>query len=207
MALELENPALAAAYLLELATLLPADERAGTLAEAGKWTRASGDGAGAADCYRQAVSLSSDPAEVRVYAAAAIDALEAQDQVAEAADLAASYSSMYKDDIALLERAAALASGANHATVARDLGRRLVLLRPDDEEELVRQVHRELAADDPRSALPFVQRVVGRRPLDPRWREVLARVAEWAGAPSLALENWLWLLERGLGPSPDFQVP
>jgi hypothetical protein len=207
VALELERPRLAAEYLLAVASLASAQERASALAEAGRWFRASRDEGRAADCFEQAVLAETDPSRARADAGSAIDALEAQARVEAAADLAAAYAARYPEDDALLARATGLAGAANRATEARDLGRRLVAVHPDDD-MLRAQVRRELAADDARGALAFIARLVSRHPEDARVRQLEARVAEWGGNPELALEDWLWLFGRGMaGSRGDVELP
>jgi hypothetical protein len=45
-------------------------------------------------------------------------------------------------------------------------------------------------------AYRVAEAAVRQRPDDARWRERLAQVAEWAGRPADALEQWRWLVER-----------
>jgi len=207
IALELPNPRLGAELLVDAARVAPRDERARLFAAAGRWMRASGDIARAVECFREAEELAPDPQSARDFAVSALDALEADARVAEAADLAASFVKKYGDDAVILDRAATLAAYANRVTVAREFGRRLIRLSPDNEELIRKQVRLELAAADPRAALPLVTRLVAQHPTDVRWREVEARVAEWAGSPALALSDWLWLVGRGVGGSVPFAIP
>jgi len=207
IALELQNPRLGAEFFAEAARIAPRDEQARLLAAAGRWMRASGDGARAVEYFREAEALEADRQSARDFAVSALDALEAENRVAEAANLAASFVDKYGDDAVILERAATLAAHANRVVVAREFGRRLLRLSPDNEELIKKQVRLELAAGDPRSALPLVTRLVAQHPTDVRWREVEARVAEWAGSPALALDDWLWLIGRGVGGSVAFAIP
>ncbi len=207
IALELQNPRLGAEFFVEAARIAPRGEQARLFAAAGRWMRASGDGARAVECYREAEGLEADRQSARDFAVSALDALEAEDRVTEAANLAVSFVNKYDDDAVILERAATLAAYANRVVVAREFGRRLLRLSPDNEELIKKQVRLELAAGDPRSALPLVTRLVARHSTDVRWREVEARVAEWAGSPALALSDWLWLIGRGVGGSGPFAIP
>lgn len=208
LALELERPRLAAELLLR-AGAVDSPRRAALLADAARWLRASGDGVRAAQTYQRAAEIERDADRARAYALAAIDALEAEDRVADAADLVTKLVAAEPNDVALLARAAALSSACNRVVAARDYGRRIVALSPDrDAEDVVTgQLRRELAAGDVRSALPLVQSLVRRHPNDPRLRELQAHVAEWAGRPDLALGDWLWLLGHGRLPSGAPVVP
>jgi hypothetical protein len=209
VALEVEEPHLAAEYLQAVASLTAATapgERAPTLVEAGRWFRASHDDTRAVDCFEQAADEAPDSATACAYAGFAIDALEAQERVDAAAELAATYAERCPEDDALLERATVLAGAANHPTKARDLGRRLITRRADDG-DLQGQVRRELAAEDPRGALAIVARLVARHPDDAHLRQVEARVAEWAGNPALALGDWLWLFGRGIATPREVALP
>jgi tetratricopeptide (TPR) repeat protein len=206
VALEVEEPHLAAEYLQAVASLTPPAERAPTLVEAGRWFRASHDETRAVDCYEQAADEAPDSTTACAYAGFAIDALEAQERVDAAAELAATYAERCPEDDALLERATVLAGAANHPTEARDLGRRLIERRADDG-DLQGQVRRELAAEDPRGALAIVARLVARHPDDAHLRQVEARVAEWAGNPALALGDWLWLFGRGIATPREVALP
>jgi tetratricopeptide (TPR) repeat protein len=206
VALELEQPRLAAEYLLAVASLTAAGDRAPTLAEAGRWFRASHDDARAVDCFEQAADAAPDATKACAYAGSAIDALEAQERVDAAAELATSYAGRCPEDDALLARATLLAAAANHPTEARDLGRRLIAHRADDD-DLQAQARRELAAEDPRGALAVIARLVVRHPEDAHLRQVEARVAEWAGNPALALGDWLWLFGRGIATPGEAALP
>jgi hypothetical protein len=207
IALELGEPYTAAEYLLGVATLSPPRDRPPVLAAAAAWLRAANDGTRAAMYFREAADGEADRARASTYASAAVDALEANDNVGGAAEVAASYAERFAGDASWLERAAKLATAADRPYAARDLGRRLIGADPENEPHLVDQVRRELSASDPRGALVLVKRIAAMHPDEPHWRHVEARIAEWAGDPALALGDWLWLLGRGVDLASDRELP
>jgi tetratricopeptide (TPR) repeat protein len=196
LALELERPALAADYYEQAAERVPT-EAAALLVEAGRARLEAGDTAGAAKVYREAVDRETDSPRAREAALLAIAAIEAGDDVRAAADLAGTYLERWPEDRELLERATDLSSRCLRAGAARDYGRRVLALDPDSEAALERQSRLELAAGEPRAALPPLKKLVLLHPRDERLRRTRARVAEWAGCPEVALEDWLWLLGPG----------
>jgi Flp pilus assembly protein TadD len=200
LALELERPRLAADFYERAAASIGPTGAAPMLVEAGRWRLASGDVEGASGLYRQAADREQDPQRSRELALLAVSALEAGDHVAAAADLAGEYLERWPEDRELLQRAADLSSRCERASAARGYGRRLLALDPASEASLERQVQLELAAGDARAALPILRRLLALHPTDPRLHRTRARVAEWAGRPDLALEDWLWLLGRGSPP-------
>lgn len=202
LALELERPRLASEYYLRAAAQ-SLDDGPRMLAEAAKWMRASGDGVGAANRYREAADEERDPERARRDALLAIASLESEDRVPDAANLAGVYLRRWPDDRELLGRAVDLSSRCERMSAARDYGRRLLALDPGSEQLREQQVRLELAAGDVRAALPLVQRLVGSRPNDARLHHAAARIAEWAGRPDLALQEWLWLLGHRQPQAPD----
>jgi tetratricopeptide (TPR) repeat protein len=194
LALQLEDPALAARYYLAAAELetLPS-ARAEALADAGKWLRASGDTRGAAECFQRAADRTDDRERKARYLLAGADALEAHGRPCDAAAL---LRPLAKDatDVAFVDRAAALSTSCGDVDEAKRIGRRLVELAPDNETFVRAQVVRELAACDPPGALVLLRRLVKLYPHDNDLRLSTARVAEWSGQPQVALEQWLVLL-------------
>jgi hypothetical protein len=205
LALELEKPALGARFYRKLADAVPA-EKAANLALAGKWLRAAGDGRGAAATFVEAAAAERDPAASRADSFAALDALEADDQVCQAADLGATFVRAHGSDVEVLVRVVELATACGQVAVARDLGRRLLELSTDDDDLAFAQARRELAAGDVHAALAIIHKLVLRHPADLGLREVEGRVAEWAGQPDLALGDWLFLLGHGPGGSKRFSL-
>jgi hypothetical protein len=192
LALELEQPRLAADFAHAAAQR--STHGAALFAEAAKWMRASGDVTGAVLDYRTAAEKEDDPRRARDDALLALATLEADERVADAADLAGVYLDRWPDDGDLLRRAAELSSACGRAVAARDYGRRLLALDGPSIEALERQVRLELASGDARAALPLVQKLVALRPGDIELHRQEARVAEETGQPKIALDAWVWLL-------------
>jgi tetratricopeptide (TPR) repeat protein len=197
LSLELEDPALAARYFLAAGELevIPS-ARAEAIAEAGRWLRASSDERGASECFRRAADLTDDRDHKARYLSAGADALEAQGRPCDAADLLRPFVKG-SPNVALVVRAAALSTSCGNAHAAKNIGRRLLELTPDDETYVREQVGRELAAGDPSAALLLLRTLVKRHPNDGGLRLTTARVAEWSGQPQIALEQWLFLMSTG----------
>jgi hypothetical protein len=196
VALGIERPGAAAEFYRALAARSSGEERASWLGTAGRWLRATGDPAGAAVAYEQAAAAAPSSSSGAVWSRLAVRALEEANRVALAYGLASKLATQAPGDAALLGDAARLALAAGHPLAARDLGRRLLRLRPSDLIERDRQGLRELAAGDAVAALPWIRDSVRRHPNDPEWRTREAHVAEWAGAPTLAMKDWVWLTRR-----------
>jgi hypothetical protein len=195
MALELEEPALAARFYARAAD---GDQAHKTeyLELAARWYRAAGDNQAAAVAYERASQSVADPVHAERDAVLSLDSLEAADRVGDAFRKAKAYRTRYHDR-AMLERTIALASAAGEVADARDLGRELLAQSPNDPALIEAQARRELWAGEPAQALPLIQRVRAMRPDDAALRELEAHVAEWSGRPELALDDWLWLLTHG----------
>ncbi|MBX3219294.1 MAG: hypothetical protein KF795_02170 [Labilithrix sp.] len=197
LALELEDPGLAARYFLAAAEAEPSrSARAATLADAGRWLRAAGDDAAASECLRRAAETTDDPEREVVYVTARAGALEAGGRPCDAARALLPFA-VSANDVALVTRAATLATSCGDVREAKMLGRRILALAPDDEASMRAQVGRELAAGDPPGALVLLRRLVKSRPEDGDLRLTTARVAEWSGQPQVALEHWLFLVSTG----------
>lgn len=193
LALQIERPRLAARFYARLGEVVTGEARPRALAEAGRWSLAGGDPAGAAALYDAAALATGDLALESTWARRSVAAAEAAGDARVAADRAALWLARRPGDLALLSEAARVSLAANRPRAARDLGRRLVRARPDDPVERERQALRELAAGSPEAAWPLVQEAVERHPNDSEWREREARTAEWTGRPRVALRDWLWL--------------
>lgn len=198
LALELEDPELAADLYLKLADADGA-ERPRALASAARWRAASGDAAAAARLYRMAASAEADPARAIDAALLAVAALEASDRVEDAADLATAYAHLYPSNAQALGTATRLATACNRSELARDLGRAWRAVRPDDQELMRAQVQRELAAGELRAALRLLEALVARAPHDADLRYQRATVAEWAGDLGTAKRDLAWLVAQGPG--------
>lgn len=195
LALELSDPGLAAKLYWQAADV-SGDDRASLLASAARWLRASGDSSTASSVYELASNAESDSALARADRLQAVDTLESDDRACDAADLSARYATGDGGDAELLSRATTLAEECGRAQAARDYGRRLLALSADDAALIERQLYRELAAGDVHAALPLVGQLLREHPDDGRLHELEAHVAEWSGQPDLALDDWLWLLQR-----------
>jgi polysaccharide biosynthesis protein PelB len=192
LALSLDDPKLAVVYYDDLATRDP-PRRAEHLATAGRWLVAAGDNVAAAARYRAAHDAAAEPAKAD-YAALAVAAIEANDDVRGAADLADVFVSAHPTDPKILALAARLATACGHAAAARAHGRRLLTIRPNDETVLREQTQRELAVTDLRAALELLNRLVARHPNEYALRVQRARVAEWAHDLDTAEKDLLWLV-------------
>jgi thioredoxin-like negative regulator of GroEL len=200
LALELEEPRLAADFARSAAQ--SASDGAPLLADAARWMRAAGDASSAANLYREAAEKEHDTRRAQADALEAIAALESEDRVSDAADLAGVFASTWREEPRILVRAADLSLRCGRTFAARDYGRRLVAIDPASEVILEQQVRLELATGDARAALPLAQQLLERRPDDAHLHRTHARIAEWAGRPGIALSEWMWLLERDRGADP-----
>lgn len=197
LALELEEPALAARYFVAASTAeAEPSARAAALAEAGRWLRAAGEERAASESFMRAAETTGSFAEKLRYVLAAADALEAEARPCDAAAVVRPYA-LRSDDVALVVRAAALATSCGDARDAQRLGRRILELAPGDDAHARAQVTRELHAGEPRSALVLLKRLVKQHPRERELRLTTARVAEWSGEPQTALEQWMFLVSTG----------
>lgn len=202
LALELDDPRLASDYYLELAAQQP-NGRARHLANAAKWLRASGDNMGASTHYRSAHDSAATPTEAVDAAVLAIASLESDDKPAAAANLAAELVLAHPKEPRLLAAATRLATANSRAAVARDMGRRLLALNPEDDAVMRDQAQRELAATDAKSSLQILHKLVARHPDEYGLHYQRARVSEWAGDLDTAERDLLWLVaHRREAPAP-----
>jgi polysaccharide biosynthesis protein PelB len=192
LALSLDDPKLAVVFYDDLASRDSA-HRAEHLATAGRWLVAAGDNVSAAARYRAAHDATAGANQME-YAALAVSAIEASDDVRAAADLADAFVAAHPSDPKMLALAARLATACGRAAAARALGRRLLATRPDDETFLRDQTQRELAVTDVHAALELLNRLVARHPNEYALRLQRARVAEWARDLDTAEKDLLWLV-------------
>jgi polysaccharide biosynthesis protein PelB len=195
MALELEEPAVAARFYTKAADG-DGPHKTDHLELAGKWFRAANDNAAAAETYERAANATQDPERSEQLALTALDCLEGANRVEDAYRAARRYTTRYADR-RMEQRTIALASASGHVIDARDLGRTMLESTPNDLAVIEAQARRELWAGDPSLALPLIQRARALAPDDVGLRELEAHVAEWSGRPELALDDWLWLLTHG----------
>lgn len=199
LSLELEDPALAARYFLAAAAAeTDRSLRVESLAEAARWLRAAGDERRASDCSREAARMTENVEERGRHLVAAADALEAHGLPCDAAAVLAPFARS-SDRVALVARAVALESACGDVYEAKDLGRRLLKLAPEDEAHRRAQIARELGAGDPGGALVLLKALVRAHPNDAELRQATAQVAEWSGEPQTALDQWLFLVATGHG--------
>ncbi|MDQ3059339.1 MAG: tetratricopeptide repeat protein [Pseudomonadota bacterium] len=156
----------------------------------------------AAPVYEEsALQAVGDSAAYRKYTLLALDAYLAANQGSQALKLAQAAAPRLDGDAEFMRRAVALALAQNDVASAQRLGRQLVTLLPGDVAVLSRQLELEVALRDAAAALRLATSLVALEPGEPEHHLRLARMAEWAGKPALALEQWL-LLARGAPASP-----
>lgn len=206
LALELEDPQLAARLYLAAAAAGVPPGRAASLADAGRWFLAAGDGARAAESYEAAADDTREPGKKTAYLLQAATALEASRGACAAAGRLAGPAAT-SDDVALVRRATDASRRCARSDDAKRLGRRLVALTKGDPQEAKAQVRRELEAGDAAGALALLRQLLAREPNDAALHEATARVAEWAGQPQVALTQWLWLIDSGRAPSKQLTLP
>jgi predicted Zn-dependent protease len=195
LSLEIGEPALAARLAERLARAIPAAAEP-WLAAAGRWHLAAGDPRAAAERLLDAARAAADPETSRRRGLEALDALAAADDALRAAEAAEDLMRRYPDDVEVLERGLHFARARGDASRAAAIGRRVVGGRPRDGALIARQIALDLEAGEVGAALELCLRRVALEPEDRGARVELARVAEWAGEPRLALEAWAWLARR-----------
>ncbi len=145
----------------------------------------------AAPVYEEAaLNAVSDAPSQRKYTLLALDAYLAANQGGRALALVNTAAPRFVGDAQFLRRAVAVAVSQNDSVTARRLGRQLVALLPDDTQALAGQFDREAAAKDSQAALQLASRLVALEPAESTHHARLARAAEWAGKPGIALEQW-----------------
>jgi polysaccharide biosynthesis protein PelB len=193
LALELNDPKLAAQLYLKLAAQRPT-EGARFHALAARWLRAGGDNLQAANSYQTACSLAKDPAEARDHALSAIQSIEADNKPVVAADLAAKYANEMPKDATILAEATRLATACGRLEAARTFGRKHLALVPNDDVAMRAQVTRELGMADPKAAMILLNKLVAHHPDDYDLRVLRVRTAEWAGDLDTAERDLIWLV-------------
>lgn len=184
----------AAAQIYDQLALREPGRRPSWLALAATQYLASNAPERAAQVYEKAaLQAASDGPDYRQYTLLALDAYLAANRGAEALRLAEAALTRLARDPEFIERVMALALAQNNAAAAQRLGRQLVVLKPGDAGVLLRQFELEVAAKDLPAALALAGALVALEPAQPEHRVRLARLAEWAGKPQLALEQWALL--------------
>ncbi|MBK1723239.1 hypothetical protein CKO23_13440 [Thiocystis violacea] len=196
LALELEQPRLAAKVYERLARSGPESEATRWLREAGRWYLAARAPLRAAGVLHAAVVRSTRPSEAQEAALETLQALRAGDAGAQALDVSARYLERFPHSRRLLEAAIVIARSEAAVQDAYAWGQRRLALDPDDPLWVARVRRLALDAGDMAEALRLTQRLLERDPASPESRRLLAETAEWAGRPAVALPNWLWLAKR-----------
>lgn len=166
------------------------------LAETARWHLANNDPKRASHYYFLASQRSQDPEQSRIYALKTLESLLAADEGLEALAMANTLLQKFPNDVEILELSKTIAQSQSDLSKAANWGRRLVRLKPEDMKTLAGQFELELAVPDLDAALEISLTMVSLNPEDPSLRHQLAKVAEWAGRPRLALSEWLWLSRK-----------
>ena len=202
LSLELGQPGLATTLYTRLADTDTA-HRPAWLAEAARWALATRQPAQASHLYEQATDTAINTKDALTYALLSLDALRAANQEASALQRVRVYLQRFAHSPEgireLLPRALTLALAMKQPLLARNWGRQILAYTPSSAEAVTRQLNLELAARDLPAALQLAQRMTALRSDDPRQHLQLAQIAEWAGHPTIALSEWLWLARHDPG--------
>ncbi|HYU14412.1 MAG TPA: tetratricopeptide repeat protein, partial [Candidatus Acidoferrum sp.] len=158
---------------------------------------AAAEPASAAASRLRAYECGSDGPDARALALEALAAQIGADLGTDALRFAERLVARFPDDREILARAEALALANGDPRRARHFARRLGELGAADEAVFRRLLDLDLAAGDLASALWTAERMVRLAPADPRFRRLVAQVADWVGRPRLGLPHWMWLARRG----------
>lgn len=202
------RPGLAVKIYTRLAEKKDAARRSAWLGKAARWALANRQPAQAGHLYHQASEASEASEQAFSYALQSLDALRAANQGKAALQRLHDYLRRFPKHPELLRRGMALALAQNEALQARDFGRQLLALTPNDTNIIARQLDMELAAgsvtSDPDHVLTLAQRLVHLAPQHAPHRQRLAQIAEWTKHPALALPQWAWLAHHNpQGPALD----
>lgn len=166
------------------------------LKAAGYWYTAAGLPLSAAEVYDKAYASAGDDEQARQAALLAVDALQAADKAPLALTFIKNSLRRLTNDKALLDKAIALSLAIDDPKQAFAWGNARLSLTPDDPEQISRQMELALAAGMLDAALPLSERLSALRPEDRHIHERAAQIAEWAGKPDLALNQWIWLARQ-----------
>ncbi|AKH36795.1 MULTISPECIES: tetratricopeptide repeat protein [Nitrosomonas] len=194
LSLELNQPVIAANLYDQWSTMiLNPTERIEKLNESARWYLASGLHYKVAEAYHKCYELSEDIVEAKKFAFLALQALRAVGDSNLAAEYFRTYQQKFPKDPALLDEIITLYMANKNPKDAYELGILRLALDPDDPEQIKKQIDRALAVGEIQPALDLAQRLTEIAPDDDEAYESLARIAEWADKPGLALKAWLWL--------------
>lgn len=144
----------------------------------------------AALAYREIATRIENTEPVRrKYTFLALDTYLAANDGDSAMKFAELMTASFGADREFMQRAVAIAQGQNDMVLAKQFGRQLLALSPDDPSVIAKQVDIELAANDLPAALSLSTHLVALAPnIDRRTR--LAQIAEWNDRQELALKQW-----------------
>lgn len=194
LSLELNQPAVAANLYYQWSTInLDFAERLEKLQESARWYIASGLPHRAAEIYNKCYELSENTTQARQFAFLALQTLQAAGESKLALEYFRIYQQRFPEDPELLDEAISISLANNNPEHAYALGALRLAFDPDNPEQIKKQFDRALGVGDIRSALALTQRLIEIVPDDDDVHESLARIAEWADKPRLAIKEWLWL--------------
>jgi len=194
LSLELNQPAVAANLYYQWSTInLDFAERLEKLQESARWYIASGLPHRAAEIYNKCYELSENTTQARQFAFLALQTLQAAGESKLALEYFRIYQQRFPEDPELLDEAISISLANNNPEHAYALGALRLAFDPDNPEQIKKQFDRALGVGDIRSALALTQRLIEIVPDDDDVHESLARIAEWADKPRLAMKEWLWL--------------
>lgn len=190
LSLALGQPGLAGEFYARLSQVDIAQAQR-WLQESARWFTASGDNLKAGDRLDEAVQGAADKSTARMLAIRALDAYVGGMAFDRAIERGEAYRERFPDDVELLRHLVAMALTAGRPDRARDWGRVLVAIQPDDAKVLQEQIARELAVSDYRGAWSAAGQLARLQPGCDPCQEQAAELAEQAGQPGEALRYWL----------------
>jgi hypothetical protein len=193
--LELGRPDLAA-KLYERWASINNEHHFERLKEAGRWYVAAGTPLQAAEIYHKAYKETDDAEQAKQFALLAINALRAADKGSLALTSMKEYLQKFPNDKGLLDEAIVLALATNDPKQALAWGSVRLALEPNNPEQISKQVDLALAAGNLEVAWSLCERLLLLKPKDTHIHERAAQIAEWAGKPELALNQWVWLVRQ-----------
>ncbi len=173
---------------------------------AARWMLASGLPGRAGEYYFKAYGEAKTDRERQDYASKGIDALLAASEYGKLLGYLDQVLKRDPGNTAFLKIGISIARLQGDLQKAGNWNLLLVGLEPDDLDNLVRQRDIELQKGDLQLALHYARQVVKRVPGNRTSRKKLALIAEWAGRPQLAQQQWLWLAEHDANPEHDRQL-
>ncbi len=167
------------------------------LAEAARELLALGAPARAGESFAQAYACERDDRKAMALGRQALSAYLAADKGLTALKLVQALVDRRPSDEALLREAERIALSQSDSESARRFGARLISLGVNDPAVLGRQIDLALAAGNPAGALAMAQQLAKVKGDDVASRLRVAQLASWAGQPGVALQQWMWLAQRG----------